>query len=264
MSVDRPPAIPNANEPGNARRESTRAALTRSLRDLPDIVVRSDVPHPAAERFHKLKAMLAADGARRRQVLVVTSAAPGEGKSLVAMNLALAFAADERSRVLLVDADARAPRVSKFIEDPPQQGLMEVLAGTATLENVLVRIASSSLSMLTAGMPTRNPIPLLSSDACRSLVTLLRQRYDRIIIDTPPAVPFADANIMAPLADGALIVVRSGSTPRQMVATAQQAMSSNDVVGIVLNDLEFNLADRRHLYDHDYYEYYRDRDKRKN
>lgn len=262
MSVDRPPTKANANEPGSLSREPIRAALTRSLRDLPDVVLKSETPHPAAERFHKLKATIASDPVRHRQVLVITSAAPAEGKSLVAMNLALAFAADERSRVLLVDADARAPRISKFIQDPPREGLMEVLSGSAKLESVLVRVASSSLSILIAGVPTRNPVPLLSSESCRSLITLLRQRYDRIIIDTPPAVPFADANIMAPHSDGSLIVVRSGSTPRQLVLSAQQAMSSNEVVGIVLNDLEFNLADRRHLYDHDYYEYYRDPDKR--
>ncbi len=263
MSIDRPQTKPNANEPSSTSREPVRAGLTRSLREMPDIVLKSDVPHPAAERFHKLKTTLTADPGRHRQVLVVTSAAPGEGKSLVAMNLALAFASDERCRVLLVDADARAPRIGRFIQDSPREGLMEVLNGTAKLENVTVRISASSLSILTAGTPTRNPIPLLSSEACRTLFTQLRQRYDRIIVDTPPAVPFADANVMAPYSDGSLIVVRSGSTPRQLVASAQQAMSSSEIVGIVLNDLEFNLADRRHLYDHDYYEYYRDPDKRK-
>jgi capsular exopolysaccharide synthesis family protein len=231
--------------------------VPRKLVDSPGILFRGPASSPAAERFRRLKAILTQDPADSPQVIVVTSAIPGDGKSFVAMNLALAFAADADTRTLIIDADLRRPALDRYITPAPTLGLSDLLEDRVSLQHTVLFLKDSALQILPAGRRAAEPVELLSSAACAELFTLLRTRYDRIIIDTPPALPFTDADVIGRNADGALFVVRQGSTPKAHYRRVVSMLGSLRVLGSVLNDSTYSLADRGHYYDKYYDHYYR-------
>ena len=230
--------------------------IPRELTVTPEVIMVNSPRSPGAERFRRLKTILLHDPQDEPQVIVVTSALPSEGKSLVALNLALAFAADRDGEVLLVDADIRRPGIDRWLHPAPKIGLKEVLSGEAEVDHGLLEIAAHHMTLLPAGEPPRDPVPLLSGASARTLVATLRKRFKRIIIDTPPIVPFTDADIVGAMADGVLIVARSRATPLPLLEQAIASITSTRVLGIVLNDATSNLADRRTNYDGYYSAYY--------
>jgi len=232
--------------------------IKRELVDAPEIVMLGKNRSLAAEKFRRLKTTLANSQDGGPQVIVLTSTGPSEGKSLVSTNLALAFAADRNDRVLLVDADLRRPTVDRWISPSPTLGLTEVLEGRTELEHALLSLSNSALHILPAGSTPRDPVVLLSSSGARDLFAQLRRSYKRIIIDTPPVVPFTDADAVGAHADGVLLVVRSGRTRRALFKQALESVTSTRLLGAVLNDATYNLADRDSYtsYDKNYYHYY--------
>ena len=163
--------------------------------------------------------------------------------------------------MLLLDADLRRPTVERWLSPEPQLGLSELLTGQTELDHVLLTLENTPLRVLPAGAPPSDPVDLLSSDYAGVLVGALRQRFSRVIIDTPPIVPFTDADAIGMRADGLLLVARAGSTRRAMLSQAAASVTSTRILGTVLNDVTFNLADRDHYYAaQKYHEYYaRDR-----
>lgn len=232
--------------------------IKRELNETPELVMLGPNRSLAAEKFRRLKTTLANEEGGGPQVIVISSTAPSDGKSLIAMNLALAFAADSNDRVLLVDADLRRPTVDTFVSPPPKLGLTEVLDGRTELEHAVLELKNSSLHVLPAGSPPRDPVVLLASEAAKDLFANLRARYKRIIIDTPPIVPFTDADAVGKLADGILLIARAGKTRRTLFKQAVQSVTSTRILGAILNDATFNLADRESYsaYDKNYYKYY--------
>lgn len=171
------------------------------------------------------------------QVLLLTSTLPGEGKSLTSVNLALALASAE-SRVLVIDADLRRPVLSTLLGTRRTPGLSEVLTGVAKAEQAIQRVPGTRLSLLPSGTPVRrNPADLLATTALRDLLASLRTRYDHIILDTPPGGAIADALILSPLADGVLVVARSGKvTKTALVHVLERLVNARAfVLGVVLN-----------------------------
>jgi capsular exopolysaccharide synthesis family protein len=169
--------------------------------------------------------------------IIVTSAAAGDGKTVTAFNLALAMAQEYHRRVLLIDADLRHPSVHKLTGLPERPGLSDVLAGTATLDEVMVSLSEYRLTVIPAGSPVDRPIELLGSAEMRRVVDLLRPQFDRIVFDTPPAAPLADVGVLAPLADGVLLVVRAGRTQRPAIDRALEDIEPSRLLGLVLNDV---------------------------
>jgi len=206
------------------------------LKDTPELVVRHRPASSAAKRFEGLRDTLDAIKPTP-QVVVVTSSADGEGKSFVAANLALAYAADDGGDVLLLDANLRRPSIGGWIAPKPKLGLAELLAGGTDLTHVLLEASNSRLCVLPAGEPCADPLELLASDRFERLIGVLRERYARVVVDTPPIVPFTDADLVACLADGVLIVARAGRTRRVLLSQAIHAVISAPVLGTVLNDL---------------------------
>jgi capsular exopolysaccharide synthesis family protein len=231
--------------------------IKRKVAETPELVMLSRVRSMAAEKFRRLKTVLYNDP-KGPQVLVVTSAGPGEGKSLVAANLALAFAADMSGEVLLIDADLRRPTVDTWLNPAPKLGLADLLRGTTELDHAILYLENSPLRVLPAGDPPPDPTELLSGSRAKALIAGLRQRFHRLIIDTPPIVPFTDADVIGAQADGMLLVARSGVTRRASYLQAVSAVTSTRLVGTVLNDLTFKLADREshHHYQKGYHQYY--------
>ncbi len=230
--------------------------VPRQLLEGPEVVMSGPARSVAAEKFRRLKTLLENDEAGSPQVIVVTSATPREGKSLVALNLALAFASDQKGETLLVDADLRRPTVDHWLIPAPSLGLSEVLTGKVDLEHAVIRLKDVSLCVLPGGHPPQDPVDLLSSEYFRTLAAALRGQYRRVIVDTPPIVPFTDADVVGRLADGLVLVVRSGQTPKPLYQQAVSMVTSTRILGVVLNDVSFNLADRDRYYGRYYGHYY--------
>ncbi len=230
--------------------------VPRRLVDGPEIVVKAGSHSVAAEKFRRLKTLLSEEDGGSVHVIVVTSAAPAEGKSLVALNLALAFAADRKGSTLLLDADLRRPAVERWLQPAPNFGFTELLSRQIPLEHSFVQLQDSHLWVLPAGHPASDPVELLASQQCGDAVKTLRERFDRIVIDTPPILPFTDANVIGKWSDGAILVARCGKTPTALYAQALDMITTTRILGTVLNDATYNLADREHYYDHYYHKYY--------
>ena len=213
------------------------------------------------EAFRNLRTSLIwSDGGEALKTLVVTSAAPGEGKTLTAANLAVTLAYDGL-RVLLVDCDIRRPRVHGLFRLPRAPGLMELL--TAIRRRRAVRrppairdtVRSSGLSVLTCGALPSNAANLLSGTRMRVLLQELREQFDIIVLDTPPVLATADAGIVASLTDGVLLVVRAGATDRNAAQRACQQLANVGarVIGTVLNDPGGQVAkEGDYYYPYDY------------
>ncbi len=190
-----------------------------------------------AEEYRALRTRIAqSENGRPLRVIVVTSPASGDGKSVTATNLALTMAQEYTRRVLLLDADLRKPVVHTLLGLPAGPGLAEVLTGVAPLEEAITRLPAYHLAVMPAGLPPHRPAELLASVAMRNLLRTLASQYDRIIVDTPPASPLADVGILSPLADGLLVVVRAGHTPKPAIERTLGEMDASKLVGLVLND----------------------------
>jgi succinoglycan biosynthesis transport protein ExoP len=171
------------------------------------------------------------------QVLLLTSTLPGEGKSLTSVNLAFALASGD-SRVLVIDADLRRPVLSTLLGVRRTPGLSEVLTGVAQVDQAIQRVPGTRLDLLPSGTPVRkNPADLLATTALRELLAALRSRYDHVILDSPPGGAIADALILSPLADGVLVVARSGKvTKTDLVHVLERLVNARAfVLGVVLN-----------------------------
>ncbi len=168
-------------------------------------------------------------------VLAITSALPGEGKSFVAGNLAIA-AAQTGKRVLLIDGDMRCPTQHKAWEVPNLKGLSDVLVGQADY-SLCVAKAMSNLHILTAGTMPPNPSILLNSQRLLEVIESAAQTYDLIILDTPPVSVVADGLLLGKVADGMLLVVRPGTVNAKALNNVKQILeqSGQQVLGMVMN-----------------------------
>jgi capsular exopolysaccharide synthesis family protein len=182
------------------------------------------------------------------KTLVVTSAMPGEGKSSTACGLAMLCAENGR-RVLIMDADLRRPRVADYLGMEGGVGLTTVLAGQATLDDVLQPFGEH-LSVLPSGFLPPNPSELLGSHHMAALLADLRERFDMVVVDCPPLLPVTDAAVVAAQADGALLLARAGETTNAQITTAVKALHAVDarLLGCVLNMLAVKGADSYYYY----------------
>jgi capsular exopolysaccharide synthesis family protein len=197
----------------------------------------------AAEHFRVLLQRIDS-AARPVRVVAVTSSARGEGRTTIAANLALTASREGRD-VALVECDVRRPSLAAVLELAPRAGLAEVVQGQAELSQALTR--SSSLAILAAG-DARDPGAILRSARLGATIDALRSQFSLVILDVPPALAFADAGRLATAADGVLLVVRAGQTPRQVVRMAVEYVGPR-LLGVVLNDVDAAAAVHgRYLY----------------
>ncbi|OZE21672.1 protein tyrosine kinase [Rhodococcus sp. 05-2255-1e] len=190
----------------------------------------------SAEAFRELRTnlqFLEVDHPPR--VIVVTSAIPSEGKTTTAVNLAVALA-EAGHHVALVEGDLRRPRVSKYMGLIGSVGLSTVLAGQATVEEVLQPTKYEGLQAMASGPIPPNPSELLGSEASRALLVELRSRFDYVIVDGAPLLPVTDSAVLTTHADGALLVTRYGHTKSNELARAISNLETIGarVLGVVL------------------------------
>jgi capsular exopolysaccharide synthesis family protein len=227
------PEMPRAWTPPSA---TVTPAPVEAVLD-PHLVAAIQPASLAAEQYRSLRTRIKrAENGRAVRTIVVTSPAKGDGKSLTAANLALTMAQEFQHRVLLVDADLRRPTVHRLFGVPDGPGLSDVLRGAADLDHALLTLADHHLTLLPAGTPPSHPAELLGSASMRRVLDTLRTRFDRILIDMPPVAPLADLHIVAPMADGVLMIVRAGVTPRPAIERALAGLDVSKVLGLVLNE----------------------------
>jgi protein-tyrosine kinase len=167
--------------------------------------------------------------------VVVTSPSPAEGKSFAAANLALAESHMAGNLTLLVDFDFRRPVVHNLFQIERTPGATDYLLGNAPLAACMKRVAGTNLYLMPAGTAVKNPLELLNLREVRTLFEELPKVFNWIILDSPPLLFSADANLLGTLADGTILVVRIGSTTIDTVHRAMQSLCENNVLGIVVN-----------------------------
>jgi protein-tyrosine kinase len=167
--------------------------------------------------------------------VLVTSPSPAEGKTFTAVNLALAQAHLAESSVLLADFDLRRPIIHSLFQVDRAPGLSDFLTGQCSFAQALRRIEGRNLYLLPAGSPVKNPLELLNMRQSKVLFEELPRAFNWAIFDTPPLLFSADANLLATLADGTILVVKIGSTTFDNLTRAMQSLCENNVLGVVAN-----------------------------
>ena len=167
--------------------------------------------------------------------VVVTSPSPAEGKTFTAVNLALAESQLAENLVLLGDFDLRRPVIHNLFQISRAPGLSDYLSGRCKFGEALRRIEGINLWVMPAGTAVKNPLELLNTRQAKALFEELPRHFTWSIFDTPPLLFSADANLLATLADGTVLVVKIGSTTFDNVTRAMQSLCENNVLGIVAN-----------------------------
>ncbi|MDF1800048.1 MAG: CpsD/CapB family tyrosine-protein kinase [Planctomycetota bacterium] len=202
------------------RDESREAPIRRE-----DLRVLTNPRGRVAEQFRTFRNSIQAmnpDGAPRN--LVVTSALPGEGKTTATLNLALALAEQPHLRVLVVDADLHRPAIEDHLGLPRRQGLAELLAGGLDLDRAIRPTSVPRLSVLGSGSLEGNPAQYLGTDRLKSILRTLKREFDYVVIDAPATLDFNDASQLALMADGTILAVRLGQTPKYLVEQAANVL----------------------------------------
>ncbi len=203
----------------------------------PEVVLASKPREQVAEQFRSLRNSIHAlntDGASH--TLVMASALRGEGKTVSTVNLSAAMAELPGTEVLIIDADLHNPGLESLLGLPRRQGLTEVLSGLLPLDQAIRQTSMSGVSVMGAGRLPSNSSELLGSDRMRSMLNQVRQRYSYVLIDTPASMTYSDASLLGAIADGILLVVRLGQTPRHYVEETHNGLESlgGNVLGMCL------------------------------
>lgn len=214
------------------------------------------------ENFRVIRTNVLSMGALSKapHVIMVTSAMPKEGKTVVSSNLALSFA-QTGARTLILDTDLRRGRLHRLFGYRKQPGLSGVLLGTHSLADALRPTPHQNLTLLSAGQHLEAGTELLGSQQFHDIMADLRQRFDRIIIDTPPVLGLSETSVLQSQVDGVLFVIWSGHTPVKGVKAAIEMLQANgaNFYGFVLNRLDLSATAnyyQYYYYSHDYYYHY--------
>lgn len=216
--------------------------------DNPMLTVCGEPNAAVSEEYNKLQSLVVAfsRGESFRNTLLVTSSVSSEGKTLTALNLSIALARGYDHTVLLVDADLRRPSVHSYLGIQPEIGLSQCLKDDVPLERALIKTGIGKLVVLPAGGSVSDPVELLSSNRMKDLVNELKYRYPErfVIFDAPPAMSFADAQILADIVDGTIFVVREGVVNENQFKKTIDCFSGEKLVGAVFNDVSSKIQNR--------------------
>jgi len=185
--------------------------------------------------------------------VVVTSPSPAEGKSFTAVNLALAEAQLSNNLTLLADFDFRRPIVHSMFQVDRSPGVTDYLMGKCELHEIIKKVAGSNLYIMPAGEAVLNPLELLNLSEVKVLFDRLPQVFNWVILDTPPLLFAADANLLSTMCHGTVLVVRIGTTTIDSITRAMQSLCENNVLGIAVNGARRGELYSKYTYYHSYY-----------
>lgn len=243
-------AISKLEEPNQPSNVPEFESMPVSIPPESRLVCLTDRESLAAEKFRFL-------GVRLRQLqqtrplrkLLITSASPNEGKSMVAANLACTLARRRQQRTLLLDGDLRRPILAQQFGLGKVPGLSELLQQEPGSIKNIYRLEAAGLWILPAGDVPQNPLELMQTGALSALTEQLAAQFDWIVIDSPPVLPLADASVWVRLVDGILLVARRGTSERKQLEKGLEALDQSKLLGTLIN----SSTDLAHS---DYY-YYR-------
>lgn len=221
-------------------------------------------PHNAhSEEFRTLRTRL--NHMQKLQpihTVLITSPSPAEGKSFTVVNLALSEAQLAGNPTLLADFDFRRPVLHNVFQIDRSPGITDYLRGEAPLSAVIRKLSGTNLYVAPAGESVTNPLELLNLPEAKELIEQLPNVFKWVLVDSPPLLFAADANLLATMCDGTIMVVRVGTTTIDSVTRAMQTLCENNVLGVVANGARKGELYSKYTYYYSSY-YYRDGDKEK-
>lgn len=251
--------LPTQADQGSGRKPGKRRHGTDSdIANKPELLVAREPTSMMAEAARSIRSNITfMSPDRPPRLLLVTSASASEGKTTTATTLAATFA-QAGARTLLVDLDLRRPRLHKIFDVGPEHSVTSVMLGEETLEQAAQPTQVPNLFILPAGRIPPNPAELLMSDKLMALLGEMRERFDRVVIDSPPANPVTDAIILSTKVDGTVFVVRSFSTTIDQVRHSLRAMRSvkGKMLGVILNAVDLRRLEYKYSYNYRYYSGY--------
>jgi capsular exopolysaccharide synthesis family protein len=202
------------------------------------LITAPNAPSQLVEQYRRLAATVHhAQQINGIRILLVTSALPGDGKTLTSTNLALTLSESYRRQVLLIDADLRRPSLHSNFQVPNIAGLNEGLKADRDAKLPTAKI-TDNLTLLPAGKPDPDPMGGLTSDRMRMILEEAARRFDWVVVDTAPVGLLVDASILASMADATIMVIRAGKTAAPAVAKALETVGRERVLGVVLNGVD--------------------------
>ncbi|RED65812.1 CpsD/CapB family tyrosine-protein kinase [Cohnella lupini] len=214
------------------------------------IIVHNNPKSPISEAYRSLRTNIQFSSSDAKvQIIMVTSANPGEGKSTTASNLAVTYA-QANQKVLMIDADLRKPTAHHTFLASNRNGLSNVLSNQCQLSEVIVDTFVPNLSLLPSGITPPNPAELLGSNKMKVLLSDLRDQFDMIIVDTPPALAVTDSQIIASICDGVILVVDSGRVKHAQAQKARDKLTHVNarMLGVVMNNVRHGNKDEYYYY----------------
>lgn len=247
-----PPQKPKATNSKNFKGEEGHSPKPNGRPIDPTIVMYGDPSSILAEQYRHLRTSVKLlTRGETGKIFVVTSALPGEGKSVSVANLALTMALEKDQNVLLVDAELRRASIHKLLGLKIRPGLADVLSGACHPDSAFQAGPVDRLTVLTAGDVLTNPADLFTPGALVGFFSKMRGQFTTILLDSPPILPVTDTCLLAPYTDGILLVVRAGVAGRHSFTEIWQRLGNAQVLGIVFNAVEPLLLKHRY----DYYSY---------
>lgn len=221
----------------------------------PDIISVRNPNSPIAEAYRTLRTNIQFSSFDKAvKTIVVTSSGPGEGKSTTSANLAVVMA-ENGNKTILIDCDQRKSKLHKLFFKSNEKGLSDVLVGKIQFEEAVQKTEVENLDILTTGTRPPNPAELLASKKMQNFIEMLREKYEYVIMDTPPIIAVTDAQLLASHADGCILVVASSDVERDAAIKAKQLLQkvNANILGVVINKLEIREKGYYGYYYHYYY-----------
>lgn len=206
--------------------------------------VASNVDRHVTETFRSIhSAMRLNDQSRNARVILTTSTVPSEGKSFISSNLSLTYA-NHGEKTLLLDGDLRLPNIARSLQLENEYGLLDHIEKGVGLDEVIIKDVYPNLDVLPTGGKTKNPTQVLNSAQFEAMLAELRDRYDRIFIDSPPLAAVSDALNLLPLVDGILYVIKFNTVKRKTALANVRRLWESDtpVFGAILNNISGSLS----------------------
>jgi capsular exopolysaccharide synthesis family protein len=198
------------------------------------------------------------------KTMVISSPNPAEGKTTTVTNTAIALC-QTGARVIIIDADMRKPKIEKILGKENGVGLSNFLSGNTELESIIKKSEIPNLCYIPSGPIPPNPSELLGSNLFKNMIQALSDRFDHMLIDSPPLLGFADSTILSTIADGVIVVVIGGKTPRDTLLRTKDLLLQVDarILGVVINRVNIRSGGYGSYYNRYHYYYGKEKGRKK-